>query len=73
MSKETTAWDERAELDAIVYYYATQGWPKDTKEDVLAQPVWGGLMSAAQTRAIQRHRLLHEGASNAGKASLTDA
>lgn len=47
--------DEIANLDAVVYYYVSQGWPSYTERERHSKPEWSDKLSQAQTDALRRH------------------
>ena len=47
---------EQELLDAVVSYYAMQGWPRYAWVKV---PEWSEEMSSAQSRALARHQKRH--------------
>ena len=47
--------DEIADLDALVYYYTSQGWPSYTEHARRIKPEWSDKLSQAQADALRRH------------------
>lgn len=52
---------ELADLDSIIFYYVSAGWPRYTDDERRADVVWTAKLAEAQSRALTRHQIRTRG------------